>query len=87
MDQVRIFKEGLGLELPDDEPVKCDSGPGGDPWLMPQSAGINSYAHPENEVMVWKHQLCFEAVVVITQLKLDVGGESLFDGGAYDVTY
>eukprot|EP00536_Pseudo-nitzschia_multiseries_P013684 jgi/Psemu1/212457/e_gw1.601.3.1 len=117
-NESRIFKEGLGLELPDDEPVECDSGPGGDPWLMPPSAGINSYARkkksiyrgrqetvfsrlkqfnvlathfhhsdPDNEVMMWKHQLCFEAVVVITQLKLDVGGESLFDGGAYDVTY
>eukprot|EP00536_Pseudo-nitzschia_multiseries_P012726 jgi/Psemu1/32962/gm1.32962_g len=86
-DESRIFKEELSLELPDDEPVECDSGPGGDPRLMPPSAGINSYAHPDNEVMMWKYQLCFEAVVVITQLKLDVGGESLFDGGAYDVTY
>eukprot|EP00536_Pseudo-nitzschia_multiseries_P018733 jgi/Psemu1/57068/gm1.57068_g len=49
-NESRIFKEELGLELPDDEPVECDSGPGGDSRLMPPSAGINSYARKKKSI-------------------------------------
>ena len=43
---------------------------------------------PNREGMLKKHGMCFTAVAVITQLKLTVGGESIFAKGLeYDVNY
>jgi len=43
---------------------------------------------PNRAGMMSKHKLCFYAVAVITQLKLTIGGESIFDDGVdYDVSY
>jgi hypothetical protein len=33
------------------------------------------------EVMLYKHQPCFDAVVVVTQMKLMYGEDELFNGG------
>lgn len=43
------------------------------------------HLQPRHEMM-HKHSLCFYAVAVITQMKLSIGGEELYDV-AYDVTY
>ena len=43
---------------------------------------------PNREGMMKKHGMCFDAVTVITQLKLTVGGESIWEEGLeYDVNY
>lgn len=43
---------------------------------------------PNREGMMKKHGMCFTAVAVIVQLKLTVGGQSIFeDGLEYDVHY
>jgi hypothetical protein len=34
-----------------------------------------------------KHQICFDSVLVITQLKLMIGVDKLFDAGDIDVQY
>jgi hypothetical protein len=39
------------------------------------------------EVMLYKHQSCFDAVVVVTQMKLMFGGDKLFNGGDKPGTY
>jgi hypothetical protein len=39
------------------------------------------------EHTLYKHQVCFDAVLVITQLKLMIGGDRLYDGGEFDVEY
>jgi hypothetical protein len=35
----------------------------------------------DKEVMLYKHQSCFDAVAVVTQMKLMFGGDKLFNGG------
>ena len=43
---------------------------------------------PNRETMMRKHGFCFNAVAVITQLKLTIGNESIFSEGlVYDVNY
>jgi hypothetical protein len=39
------------------------------------------------EHTLYKHQVCFDAVLVITQLKFMIGGDRLYDGGDFDVEY
>jgi hypothetical protein len=111
-NESRIFHERLGTELPVDEPVEVDSGPGGDDRLMKPGAGEgfqqrkaksvyrgrqetifsrlkqfkvldSHFRHTDSdkEVMLYKHQSCFDAVLVITQMKLMFGGDKLFNGG------
>ena len=114
-NESRIFKEGLGLEIPNDEPVEVDAGPGGDPRLMKPLAGASWHARKqksshrgrqetvfsrmkqfnvldthfhhtctdEGEYML-KHQKCFDAVLVVTQLKLMIGGDKFLDAGKMD---
>jgi hypothetical protein len=43
-NESRIFREGLGLQIPDDVPVEVDAGPGGDPRLMKPLAGPSTVA-------------------------------------------
>jgi hypothetical protein len=112
VNESRIFRERLGTELPEDEPVEVDSGPGGDNRLMKPDAGMgfgqrksksvyrgrqetvfsrikqfkvldSHFRHTDSdkEVMMYKHQSCFDAVVVVTQMKLMFGGDKLFNGG------
>jgi hypothetical protein len=47
----------------------------------------SSFRHIETseEHTMYKHQVCFDAVLVITQLKLMIGGDRLYDGGDFDV--
>jgi hypothetical protein len=111
-NESRIFHERLGTELPVDEPVEVDSGPGGDDRLMKPDAGSgfkqrkaksvyqgrqetifsrlkqfkvldSHFRHTDSdkEVMLYKHHSCFDAVAVVTQMKLMFGGDTLFDGG------
>jgi hypothetical protein len=114
-NESRIFREGLGLEIPGDEPVEVDAGPGGDQRLMKPLAGATSIARKqkskyrgrqetvfsrmkqfnvldthfhhtstEEGLYMLKHQRCFDAVLVITQLKLMIGGDKFFDAGDMD---
>jgi hypothetical protein len=46
-NESRIFREGLGLELPGNEPVEVDAGPGGDPRLMKPLAGRSTVARKQ----------------------------------------
>jgi hypothetical protein len=39
------------------------------------------HTDPDKEVMLYKHQSCFDAVVVVTQMKLMFGGDKLYNGG------
>jgi hypothetical protein len=111
----RIFREGLGLELPGDEPIEVDAGVKGDPRLMKPLAGATSIARKqksshrgrqetvfsrlkqfnvldtrfhhtstEEGLYMLKHQQCFHAVLVITQLKLMIGGDKFLDAGSMD---
>jgi hypothetical protein len=110
-----IFRTGLGLELPDDEPVEVDAGVKGDPRLMKPLMGMTSLARKQKSVYrarqetifnrmkqfnvldthfhhtcteevdyMHKHQICFDSVLVITQLKLMIGVDKLFDAGKID---
>jgi hypothetical protein len=38
----------------------------------------------EEGLYMLKHQRCFDAVLVITQLKLMIGGDKFFDAGEMD---
>jgi hypothetical protein len=45
------------------------------------------HSYPDKEDMMYKHQICFESVLIITQLKLQMGGDKLMDSGPYEVEY
>lgn len=114
-----IFKEGLSLQLHDEEAVEVDGEYGGDNKMKPPGLGMDSkerkmksiaraqheavngrlkqfnvltthfrHMKPNKAAMMKKHGLCFDAVAVITQLKLTSGGERIFaDRVEYDVNY
>jgi hypothetical protein len=110
-----IFKTGLGMELPADEPVEVDAGVKGDPRLMRPLMGVTSLARKQKSVYrarqesifsrmkqfnvldthfhhtcteevdyMKKHQICFDSVLVITQLKLVLKVDKLMDVGEID---
>jgi hypothetical protein len=57
---------------------------------MKQFNVLDSHFHhneTSEEHTLYKHQVCFDAVLVITQLKFMIGGGRLYDGGDFDVEY
>jgi hypothetical protein len=114
----KVFSEGVGRRIPDNEPVEVDAGIKGDDRLMPPQAALNTterkqksiyrgrqetifgkmkqfnilnapfrFSASDFEKIKYKHGACFDAVIVITQLKLMIGGDILFRGGEFDVRY
>jgi len=110
-----IFRTGLGLVIPDDEPIEVDAGVKGDPRLMRPLMGTTSLARKQKSVYrarqesifsrmkqfnvldthfhhtcteevdyMKKHQICFDSVLVITQLKLVLKVDKLMDVGEID---
>jgi hypothetical protein len=110
-----IFRTGLGLVIPDDEPIEVDAGVKGDPRLMLPLMGTTSLARKQKSVYrarqesifsrmkqfnvldthfhhtcteevdyMKKHQICFDSVLVITQLKLVLKVDKLMDVGEID---
>jgi hypothetical protein len=47
MYESKIFREGFGLEIPDDESVEVDASPGGDPQLMKPLTGPSTVARKQ----------------------------------------
>ena len=57
---------------------------------MKQFCVLGTYFHhsdSDNGVVMWKYHLCLEAVLTIPSLKFMIGGDSLFDGGTFNVDY
>jgi hypothetical protein len=54
-----IFRTGLGLVIPDDEPIKVDAGVKGDPRLMRPLIGTTSIARKQKSVYRARQETTF----------------------------
>ena len=52
---------GLGTLIPQNEPVECDAGPGGDSRLMTPNVGTSSTARKEKSVSRARQETVFLA--------------------------